>query len=138
MARKYVTCKCGHRNDRAGGRRKCVNCGQPLPKRRVVAHAVVLRDTPYQRFAALSVEIHGGDLDACGVCGRPMGENRRHDRDHDHRTGLARGLACVRCNRELLRNSTLEEARLVVAYLERVEAHYARRQGVAEWIEAAS
>ena len=122
--RKYVKCSnvsCGHRNDRTGGRRKCERCKTALPKRRVPKHAEVLRDTPYAKFALLSVEIHGGDLDACGCCGRPMGENRRHDRDHDHRTRLARGLACVRCNRELLRNATLEEARLVVAYLERVE-----------------
>lgn len=122
---RYVTCpKCAHRNDRAGGRRKCANCSESLPKRRVAPHARVLRDTPYDRFAALSVDIHGGELDACGVCGRTPSETRKCDRDHDHRTGLARGLACVRCNRELLRNSTLEEARAVVAYLERVEAHY--------------
>lgn len=55
-----------------------------------------------------------------------MGEYRRHDRDHDHRTGKARGICCVRCNRELLRNSTLDEARAVVAYLERVEMFYAK------------
>jgi hypothetical protein len=125
--RRYVTCtKCGHRNDREGGRRKCEACRELLPKRRVPKHAVVLRDTPYEAFAKLSYEIHGSNAewDACGVCGRHAGENRRHDRDHDHRTGLARGLACVRCNRELLRNSTLEEARAVVAYLERVEAYY--------------
>jgi hypothetical protein len=85
-----------------------------------------LRDTSYADYALLSVLIHGGDKDACGVCGRPMGESRRHDRDHDHRTGQPRGLACVRCNRELLRHSTLEEARAVVRYLERVESFYAQ------------
>ena len=125
--RRYVTCPnlaCAHRNTRAGGRRKCEMCGTPLPKKRVPKHAEVLRDTPYERYAALSLQIHGGEPGACGVCGRPQAENRRHDRDHDHRTRQARGLACVRCNRELLRNTTLEEARLVVRYLERVEAFY--------------
>lgn len=120
-----MTCpKCAHRNDRTGGRRKCENCAANLPKRRVPKHAETLRDTPYARFAALSVQIHSTDLGSCGVCGRAQTDTRKHDRDHDHRTGYARGLACVRCNRELLRNSTLEEARRVVAYLERVEAFY--------------
>lgn len=127
MARLYVTCpKCSHRSDRTGGRRKCQGCGAPLPKRRVPAHALVLRDTPYEKFVQLNEAIHGAG-ENCGVCGGPPSEsNRRLDRDHDHRTGLARGLAHVRCNRELLRNSTLDEARAVVAYLERVEAWYAR------------
>lgn len=127
MARLYVTCpKCSHRSDRTGGRRKCQGCGAPLPKRRVPKHATVLRDMTFEQFETLSYEIHGraAELGACGVCGRHAGENRRLDRDHDHRTGEARGLCCVRCNRELLRNTTLDEARQVVAYLERVEAHY--------------
>lgn len=125
MPRKYVACpKCAFRNDRAGGRRKCQGCGAPLPKRRVPKHAEVLRDTPYEKFVELNEAIHGAG-ENCGVCGGPpSASNRRLDRDHDHRTGLARGLAHVRCNRELLRNSTLDEARAVVAYLERVEAHY--------------
>jgi hypothetical protein len=136
MTRLYVTCpKCSHRNERAGGRTKCQGCASTLPKRRVPKHAETLRDTSYQRFAELNYQIHFGRTgiavsdgpakwEDCGVCGRASTATRRHDRDHDHRTGLARGLACVRCNRELLRNTTLEEARLVVAYLERVENFY--------------
>jgi hypothetical protein len=124
MPRKYVTCpKCGFRNDRIGGRRKCAGCNETLPKRRVPKHAETLRDHGYAHYAFLSEEIHGTG-ENCGVCGRVKPEYRRHDRDHDHRTGFPRGLACVRCNRELLRNSTLEEARLVVAYLERVGSYY--------------
>ncbi len=126
--RRYIHCRyCGTRNDRTGGRRKCAACRQPLPKRRVPKHAQTLRDDPYTKYYALNAAIHRLDFneEACGVCGRPKPETRRHDRDHDHRTGQPRGLACVRCNRELLRNATLEEARLVVAYLERVEAFYA-------------
>ena len=126
--RRYVHCPaCGHRNDRAGGRRLCEQCRTPLPKRRVPKHAASLRDLSYDVWAELSVEIHGGELHSCGVCGRALpAESRKHDRDHDHRTGLPRGLACVRCNRELLRNSTLDEARAVVRYLERYEAYYAK------------
>lgn len=135
MARLYVTCtQCSHRNDRIGGRRKCVKCGAPFPKRRIPRHARTLRDDSYERYVELNQAMHGeflSDPENCYVCDREKGENRRHDRDHDHRTGLPRGLACVRCNRELLRNSTLDEARLVVAALERVEEwHMAGRAAV--------
>lgn len=128
--RRYWTCKCGHRNEHRTSSRKCLACGeQTKPKRRVPKHAEVLRDVGYKEWEATSYEIHGRavELGACGVCGRQPSESRpHHDRDHDHRTGEVRGLACFRCNRELLRHSTLEEARAVVAYLERVEAHYGR------------
>lgn len=124
--RRYWTCNCGHRNE-ATRSRKCQNCGaMSRPKKRVPPHARTLRDDSYDVYALVSQEIHGGENEACAVCGKPKPESRRHDRDHDHRTGKPRGLACVRCNRELLRHSTLEEARKVVAYLERVEAHYAK------------
>lgn len=37
---------------------------------------------------------------ACGICGRkPTG--RRLAIDHSHRTGLVRGLLCMRCNKGL-------------------------------------
>ena len=131
--RKYWTCprkECGHRNE-ATRSRKCQGCGElSRPKKRVPPHARTLRDDSYETYVTINETIHGRTPDraifpdACGVCGRLKPESRRHDRDHDHRTGKPRGLACVRCNRELLRHTTLEEARRVVAYLERVEAYY--------------
>jgi hypothetical protein len=124
--RSWLCPKCSHRNE-ATRSRKCGNCLEmSRPKKRVPKHAETLRDDSYDVYALLSQTIHGGDNEACGVCQRPKPETRRHDRDHDHRTGRPRGLACVRCNRELLRHSTLEEARAVVAYLEREQAYYAR------------
>ena len=125
---RYWSCpKCKFRNE-ATRSRKCGGCSElSRPKRRVPPHARTLRDDNYERYAGLSVAIHGGEPESCGLCGKPKPESRKHDRDHDHRTGLPRGLACVRCNRELLRHSTLDEARAVVAYLERVEAYYRER-----------
>jgi hypothetical protein len=127
--RRYWTCpKCAHRNE-ATRSRKCVNCRElSRPKKRVPPHARTLRDDTYQDYLFVNENVHG-KWDACGVCGKPKPEHRRHDRDHDHRAGSIaygkpRGLACTRCNKELLRNATLEEARRVVAYLERVEAYY--------------
>ena len=53
----------------------------------------------------------------CAVCGRPP-KTRRLDQDHDHRTGLFRGLLCHQCNRMLPAWMTPERLRAAAAYLE--------------------
>lgn len=135
--RHYRLCPfCGTRLAR--NRRRC-DCGRKLPKRRVPAHARTLRDDPYSVYERINSEIHGvafgGEWtpDHCGVCGKPPTTRRHMDRDHDHVTGLPRGLACPGnqgCNALMPRLMTLERARQVVAYLERVEA-YRGSQGLA-------
>lgn len=37
---------------------------------------------------------------ACAICGAPPKRNRLHV-DHDHKTGVVRGLLCARCNSSL-------------------------------------
>lgn len=86
----------------------------PLKKPRQAKHARILDLLPYPEWAELSVEIHGGELDACGVCGRMPSDGRHHDRDHDHTTGLPRGLACggdFGCNVMMPRKLTATLAR---------------------------
>ena len=127
--RRYVTCqKCGHRNDRTGGRRKCQNCREALPKRRVPGHAKTLRDDAYDRYVEVNDAIHGAGED-CGCCGKPRVFPNKHERDHGHKRqemsyGKPRGLACTYCNKTVLGSLTLAEHRAAVAYLERVEAFY--------------
>jgi hypothetical protein len=132
MSAKTWLCPCGTRNLRT--KQKCTNptCQKRRPKRRVPVHARTLRDDDYHVYERINGEIHavafGGEwcTDHCGVCGKPPSSERHHDRDHDHVTGLPRGLACPGnsgCNALMPRQLTLERARLIVAYLERVEAH---------------
>lgn len=93
--KRYVLCRyCGFRNDRTGGRRKCASCGAPLRKLPQQRHTLALRGDTYPLFVKANEEIHGVTDESCGVCGKPRSQERRHDRDHDHVTGLPRGLAC--------------------------------------------
>lgn len=133
----YVMCpRCSYRNTRTGGRRKCQGCGASLPKRRVPVHARTLRDDSYAVYEAVNASLHASGHsgewtpDCCGVCGKPPSTARHMDRDHDHVTGKPRGLACPGnsgCNALMPRQLDLARARLIVAYLERVEAFYAER-----------
>lgn len=69
----------------------------------------------YEEYVALN----GGEH--CAVCGRlPM--SRRLDRDHDHKTGLPRGLLCHRCNRHLPVWMTVEWLENAADYLRRAQA----------------
>lgn len=97
-------------------------------------HARTLRDDDYRAYRELNALIHGpafgGDWqpDDCGVCGAHPKGTRHMDRDHGHDRseasfGRPRGLACPGdwgCNKVMAR-LTLERARMIVAYLERVE-----------------
>jgi len=148
VAKKYTLCKCGTRNDRIGGRTKCVNpdCGATLRKLPQARHKLILRDG-YAPFVEAAREIHGVTDESCCVCGKPRTQERRHDRDHDHVTGLPRGLACPGdngCNvlmakwvsaatargiadaKYMAREHDAERWDLIAAYLLRVEQFYAR------------
>jgi hypothetical protein len=125
VAKRYWSCSCGERWPRI--KQKC-SCGKSRPKKRVPVHARTLRDDTYQVYLDIAQEVHGVTDESCCVCRKPRSQERRHDRDHDHLTGKPRGLACAGnrgCNSLMPSQLTLERARLIVAYLERVEQHYA-------------
>jgi hypothetical protein len=138
VAARYWSCrKCGYRNERAhlicrGIYLDQMPCPGRRPARKVPKHAVVLRDQSFEHFLRVNDEIHGQG-ECCGVCGTPPKDGRNLQREHDHVSGLARGLACWRCNRLMPKQFGLVEARAIVAYLERFEiwraAHYVREAG---------
>lgn len=154
MARRYWTCrKCAHRNERTASR-KCQGCGeQTKPKTRRAKHSEVLRGDTYPLFVRAAVQIHGVTDESCCVCRKPRSQERRHDRDHDHKTGEARGLACAGnrgCNVLMLSWVTSGTARgiadakakageadaprwvMIAEYLERCEIYYAALPDPAE------
>jgi len=125
MARSKWTCpKCRALNQRTSSR-KCLTCGGlTKPRRKVPAHALALHDLSHAHFAEVNEAIHGQGTN-CGVCGATPKDDRNMQREHDHVTGKPRGLACWRCNRLMPKQFDLAHARLIVAYLERVEQYYA-------------
>ena len=127
MAPKYRLCpKCKYRYERI--KQKCPNCAAARPKKRVPKHAETLRDHTYEHYVEISRLIHGVTDESCCACRRPKGE-RRHDRDHDHKTGNPRGLACHRCNRSMPHWMTAHHAQLIADYLKRVETYYTKPEG---------
>jgi Recombination endonuclease VII len=132
MARKQWTCrKCRTVNKHAAHKgRACSGCGeQTRPKKREPAHMQALADHDYGDTAVLSVLIHGGEPHACGCCGRPKPESGRLEhwhRDHDHVTGLPRGLACTYCNTFLIRDLTLEQVDRIHAFMHRADDFHRR------------
>lgn len=65
----------------------------------------------------------------CGVCEKPeSGFKMKLAVDHNHKTGLVRGLLCYRCNKFVVGRHTLESALKLVRYLE-VEREVSNLQG---------
>jgi len=62
------------------------------------------------------LQVQGG---VCAICGNPP-KTRRLDVDHDHKTGVIRGLLCFTCNHHLLgKYATVAKLRAAADYLER-------------------
>lgn len=108
-------CKCGflYDTDEHRHRRKCADCGAPRVPKSKPKHAAAL-ELPYEEY----VRINGGEH--CGICGavRRPGQKRFH-RDHDHRTGKPRGIACFPCNAALRPYMTEEWLANALEYLRR-------------------
>ena len=153
--RPYWTCRrCGFRNLRehvnCRGTLECLNgdhvlCDGRRPRKPVRKHKLILQGDTYPAFVQAARDIHGVTDESCCACGKPRSQERRHDRDHDHVTGHARGLLCpgnTGCNVLLVRWVTAATARGIAlakrqagepdaerwdglaSYLERVEAFY--------------
>ena len=137
MASRGWTCRraaCGHLNHPEHVKCRGEGCEARRPRKPVRKHARALREVPYRVWAELSVEIHGGELDACGVCTRMPDSGRHCDRDHDHDTGLPRGLACggdFGCNRMMPRGLTGTKA-LIIANM--IQDEDARAWAVAPYL----
>jgi hypothetical protein len=109
MAARKWTCR-GCKAVNARTKPKCPYCGRVRPKARPPAHRAVL-SVPYEVWAA-----EFGDR--CNICGAE-GVTRRLHRDHDHASGLARGILCFRCNTLLPNRADGDWLRRAADYVDR-------------------
>lgn len=116
LRKTRMRCSCGYsfKGETRKLLRKCPTCGAARLKKTKPKHMAAL-DLPYEQY----VQINGGEH--CAVCGTGPTEMRRLDRDHDHKTGLPRGLLCHRHNRMLSPRMgwTPDALRAAAVYLER-------------------
>lgn len=80
----------------------------------------------------LTVEQYDAMLDAqehlCALCRQPNQGQRRWHVDHDHKTGVVRGLLCNLCNVGLgMFQDNIEKLKAAIAYLERTCAGCVRK-----------
>lgn len=54
----------------------------------------------------------------CAICLRPPENGKNLSVDHDHESGVVRGLLCFYCNRHRLGNTTLAQAQRMASYLQ--------------------
>jgi hypothetical protein len=64
-------------------------------------------------------QIQGGMCAMCGVHQKEL--PRALCVDHDRKTGKARGLLCMRCNRNMVGSHTLETAKKLIDYLQKAQ-----------------
>lgn len=84
--------------------------GDPVPGNRCVTHHRAFRKATRQRSAERRVErvynitatqyarLYAAQGSRCYFCHRANGATRRLSVDHDHKTGIVRGLLCRPCN----------------------------------------
>ena len=55
----------------------------------------------------------------CGICGEPRTERNDHKLDHDHVTGMVRGVLCNKCNLGLgLLGDSIKDLTNAIKYIE--------------------
>lgn len=125
-------CKHGHVSERLVTDRRCREClskrdkdrwRDPVARGKLQAQSKQRRDANPGRDFGMTAEQYAVLVAAsngrCAICDRSPGKTRHHI-DHDHDTGLIRGLLCHNCNRGL--GYFLDQPNLLraaAAYLER-------------------
>jgi hypothetical protein len=61
-------------------------------------------------------QIYDHQKGLCGICRQPL-ENKIANTDHEHRSGLVRGILCFNCNRSVREYFTVEFVSAILEYL---------------------
>ncbi len=99
--------------DKSGYKSSCKICSTRPPE--------VVKDAALRRKFGITLEeynkllAHQGGV--CYICGKACTTGRKLAVDHDHDTGMIRGLLCVNCNKYVVGNLTLERVARVFEYM---------------------
>lgn len=86
------------KNQRLGVQGRCAECRGIPP---VAPEVALMRETKYGILAWQQVALDAAFGNQCAICSLPDVHRAVLHTDHDHSTGLVRGLLCGRCNRGL-------------------------------------
>ena len=105
MGSRYENLPCARCGGKKGPkyirRKYCGNCNFIIKKERSSnAHAKAL-ESRYGITRTDYWDIYAFQGERCAICQRATGKTRRLSVDHDHKTGLVRGLLCRPCNNYL-------------------------------------
>ncbi len=102
MASRYEGKPCarcgGNKGAKYTRRKYCGNCFYIIKKERSSnAHAKAL-ESRYGITRTDYWDLYSYQGERCAICRRATGRSRRLSVDHDHKTGIVRGLLCRPCN----------------------------------------
>ena len=104
---RYFTghpCRHGHTGERYAVGRKCIQCTIEQANAWALRNPLKVRAKLRKHLCGVSEEhfqeMHRAQDGRCAICQESLSEteSRRVHLDHDHTTGLARGILCSRCN----------------------------------------
>ena len=96
-----------------------------LTSEQVIARRQYGQRYELRKFYGLTVEDYGRMVveqnGLCAICKQPERQRTRLSVDHDHKTGVVRGLLCHRCNRTL--GGVNDDVSILLAAKEYLEQH---------------
>lgn len=95
--------RCGSEKRRGHGSPYCAPCSSAARQERLITLPRRLRDAELRRVYGITTQAYEEmfklQRGLCAICSKPPSKSYRSlDVDHDHSTGVVRGLLCRRCN----------------------------------------
>jgi len=100
--------------------KRCIACAELVRRRRCKANAVAIKGSTWtEELYSQRLDEQGG---LCAICGQKCNTHASLSRDHNHETGEARGLLCMKCNTAIGKfGDSIELLESAIAYLRKYQ-----------------